>query len=100
MSKLNETEEMICKRIDGMHDEIVEFLRELIRIRSEVPPGNYNEIIKYFSGKTKEYGLETSIIEKPNSGKPNARRPSSEQSLFYDKYKNKFFKPLRSPEIQ
>lgn len=79
MNHLKENEVEICRKIDEMHEEIIEFLKELISINSEVPPGNYENIIKFYTNKLKEYGFEVKIIEKPESGKPNilARLPGT-----------------------
>jgi succinyl-diaminopimelate desuccinylase len=71
MEALQGKEIEICKRIDEMRDEIVTFLRDLIQINSEVPPGHYDEIIQFFLDKVKGFGFETEIIEKPGTGKPN-----------------------------
>lgn len=80
MDKLNDEEVKICKRIDEMRDDIVGFLKEMIQIKSEVPPGNYKNIIRYYADNVREFELETRIIEKPGSGKPNvlARLPGTE----------------------
>jgi len=32
--------------------------------------------------------------------KPKKRKPDFENSLYFDKYKNKFYKPLKAPEFQ
>ncbi len=62
MGKLNDEEVNICKRIDEMRDDIVGFLKEMIQIKSEVPPGNYKNIIRYYTDKVREFKLETRII--------------------------------------
>lgn len=79
MGNLNKKEVEICRKIDEMYEEVIEFLKELISINSEVPPGNYKNIIEFYTNKVKEYGFEVKIIEKPGSGKPNvlARLPGT-----------------------
>lgn len=88
MGQLQGREMEVCKRIDEMRDEIIAFLRDLIQINSEVPPGRYEEIIKFFLSKVKAFGFETEIIEKPGSGKPNvlARLPGTHRkpTLIYN----------------
>ncbi|MGA3193207.1 MAG: M20 family metallopeptidase [Candidatus Bathyarchaeia archaeon] len=66
-------EEKILDAIDGMEDEIVRFARELIQIPSEVPPGNYEPIINYYTNKLKQWGIEQRVLEKPGLArrKPN-----------------------------
>lgn len=87
MDQLKGNEVEICEKIDEIRDDIIEFLRELIRIKSEVPPGNYENVVKYYIDKASEFGLETRIIEKPGSRKPNvlARLPGTEgeKTLIY-----------------
>jgi len=79
MDHLKDKEIEVCRKIDEMREEIIKFLKELISINSEVPPGNYENIIKFYTNKVKEYGFEVKIIEKPGSGKPNilARLPGT-----------------------
>lgn len=79
MGNLNKKEVEICRKIDEMYEEVIEFLKELISINSEVPPGNYKNIIEFYTNKVKEYGFEVKIIEKPGSRKPNvlARLPGT-----------------------
>lgn len=79
MGNLNKKEVEICRKIDEMYEEVIEFLKELISINSEVPPGNYKNIIEFYTNKVKEYGFEVKIIEKPGSKKPNvlARLPGT-----------------------
>lgn len=79
MGNLNKKEVEICRKIDEMYEEVIEFLKELISINSEVPPGNYKNIIEFYTNKVKEYEFEVKIIEKPGSRKPNvlARLPGT-----------------------
>lgn len=61
----------VLKRIDRMEGEIVDLLRDLIRVPSEVPPGEYDNIIELYSSKLREFGLNFEIIKKPGTKKPN-----------------------------
>ena len=69
MGNLNEKEVEICRKIDEMYEEVIEFLKELISINSEVPPGNYKNIIEFYTTKVREYGFEVKIIENVPSSK-------------------------------
>jgi succinyl-diaminopimelate desuccinylase len=80
MSDLSGDRKKVCIQIDSMRDEIVGFLQEMIRVPSEVPPGNYDAIVNHYSSKLKEFGFETKIIQKPGTKKPNvlARLPGTQ----------------------
>lgn len=54
-------EKAIIEKIDQMRDEIVRFLRELIQIPSEVPPGKYKEISKFVESKMNEFKIDTKV---------------------------------------
>jgi len=58
---MDNIEEAIINKIDGMKDEIIQFLQELIQIPSEVPPGKYREISKLVASKMKEFNLNTKV---------------------------------------
>ncbi|WP_016732654.1 M20 family metallopeptidase [Saccharolobus islandicus] len=50
--------------VEASKDEIVEFLKQLIRIPTENPPGlNYDKIISVLRDKLEEFGYKTEIIE-------------------------------------
>lgn len=58
--------EKILKTVDEIQDEIVEFLRDLIRIPTENPPGkNYPEIAGLIGEKLEEFGYEVDYIWVP-----------------------------------
>ena len=52
-------EKTVIKKIESMRDEIVEFLQDLVKIPSEVPPGRYKEISKFIESKLLELGIKT-----------------------------------------
>jgi succinyl-diaminopimelate desuccinylase len=54
-------EEVVLKRIDAMREQIIQFLQQLVRFPSEVPPGKYREISKYIAGKMEDMGLKVKI---------------------------------------
>ncbi|MEM0373026.1 MAG: M20 family metallopeptidase [Sulfolobaceae archaeon] len=62
---MNEEEfKMIEKRTEELKEEIVEFLKELIRIPTENPPGlNYEKIANTINKKLEEFGYKTEIIK-------------------------------------
>ncbi|MCK4380918.1 MAG: M20/M25/M40 family metallo-hydrolase [Candidatus Lokiarchaeota archaeon] len=57
-------EKIIMEKIDGMKDEIIRFLQELVQIPSEVPPGKYKEISKLVASKMKELNINTNVKRK------------------------------------
>ncbi|MFW9822284.1 MAG: M20 family metallopeptidase [Candidatus Thorarchaeota archaeon] len=52
-------EKDVMEKIESMRDEIVEFLQELIKLPSEVPPGKYKEISKFIESKMVDVGIQT-----------------------------------------
>ncbi len=56
---MEKLEQIIIKKIDDMQNEIIEFLQDIIKIPSEVPPGRYKEISKFIASKMEEYGIKT-----------------------------------------
>ncbi|MFW9972742.1 MAG: M20 family metallopeptidase, partial [Candidatus Odinarchaeota archaeon] len=61
---MDDIEKAIMNRIDEMKDEIVQFLRTLVQIPSEVPPGKYKEISKFVETKMKEFKITTKVKKK------------------------------------
>ncbi|TET55961.1 MAG: M20 family peptidase [Promethearchaeota archaeon] len=61
---MDNVEKAIIKRIDGMKDEIIQFLQDLIQIPSEVPPGKYKEISKFVESKMNEFKINTKVKRK------------------------------------
>ncbi len=56
---MNGLEKIVLEKIDNMKDEIIEFLQEIIKIPSEVPPGKYKDISKFIASKISELGINT-----------------------------------------
>ena len=56
---MDNMEKIIIEKIDSMKDEIIQFLQDLIRIPSEVPPGKYKEISKFVESKMKNFNINT-----------------------------------------
>lgn len=59
----------LVRKVEGMKEEIVEFLRGMIRIPSENPPGNYEEIAEFVTNKMTKFGFKVEKVGK--EGKPN-----------------------------
>lgn len=56
---MHNMEKVIIKKIENMREEIVEFIQEMVKIPSEVPPGKYREISKFVAAKMQNFGIET-----------------------------------------
>ncbi len=52
-------EKIVIEKIENMREEIVEFLQNLVKMPSEVPPGKYREISKFIESKMLEVGIKT-----------------------------------------
>ncbi|MFX0106356.1 MAG: M20 family metallopeptidase, partial [Candidatus Hodarchaeota archaeon] len=61
---MEKMEKLIIEKIDGMKDEIIRFLQQLIQIPSEVPPGKYKEISKLIASKMNEFNINTKVKRK------------------------------------
>lgn len=62
----SEQKENVLKKIDALSDEIIEFARCLVKIRSENPPGEYEEISKYVASQFRALGFDVvDIVEVP-----------------------------------
>ncbi|UCD00765.1 MAG: M20/M25/M40 family metallo-hydrolase [Promethearchaeota archaeon] len=74
---MEKMEKLITEKIDGMKDEIIRFLQQLIQIPSEVPPGKYKEISKLIASKMNEFNINTKVKRKNVIGEiGNEDRPS------------------------
>ena len=58
---MHNMEKVIIKKIDNMREEIVEFIQEMVKIPSEVPPGKYREISKFVAAKCKILELKPKL---------------------------------------
>jgi len=56
---LDKLEKDVLDKIDNMREEIIEFLQEMIKKLSAVPPGKYKEISKFIASKMNEFGIQT-----------------------------------------
>ena len=60
----------VCEAIDGMRDEIVEFLANLVKAKSINPPGDTRQAARVIQEKLREFDLEAEIVavdeDKPN----------------------------------
>jgi acetylornithine deacetylase/succinyl-diaminopimelate desuccinylase-like protein len=54
-------EEVVLRKIDDMREEIIQFLQQLVKFPSEIPPGKYRQISKHIAAKMEEIGLKTQI---------------------------------------
>jgi succinyl-diaminopimelate desuccinylase len=60
---LTQTEAAIIKRVEELANEMVEFLRQLVRIPTVNPPGaNYADCANLIGDKLKEFGYETEYV--------------------------------------
>jgi len=60
---LTQTETAIVKRLEELADEMVEFLRQLVRVPTINPPGeNYADCANLIGAKLKEFGYETEFV--------------------------------------
>lgn len=57
-------EKAIIEKIDTLKDEIIQFLQDLVKIPSEVPPGNYKEISKFVESKMNQFQINTRVKKK------------------------------------
>lgn len=55
--------EIIDSLVKSHKDEIVEFLRDLIKAKSYNPPGNEIEVINVIIGKLREVGIRYEVLE-------------------------------------
>jgi|YelNatPaOPRAMG01_1025707.scaffolds.fasta_scaffold04439_13 succinyl-diaminopimelate desuccinylase len=56
----------ILKEVDALQDELIEFLRDLIKIPTENPPGtNYPEIAGLIGKRMSDLGYEVDFVEVP-----------------------------------
>ncbi|MCQ6268355.1 ArgE/DapE family deacylase [Fictibacillus sp. WQ 8-8] len=58
-------DQTINNTVDSMQNEIVSFLQKLIRIKSENPPGNYEEICRFLEEELNTLGFEVNVVEVP-----------------------------------
>lgn len=61
---LSPEESKVIARVDELADEMIEWLRDLVRIPTINPPGEYyRDCASFIGAKYKEFGYETSFIE-------------------------------------
>jgi succinyl-diaminopimelate desuccinylase len=61
---LTPAEEKVATRVDDLADEMIDWLRELVRIPTVNPPGeNYRDCAQFVGDKLKEFGYEVNFIE-------------------------------------
>jgi acetylornithine deacetylase/succinyl-diaminopimelate desuccinylase-like protein len=58
---MDDSKKAVLGRIDALQDEIIKFHQQIVRIPSENPPANYDEIAKFTANKIKQIGLEVEI---------------------------------------
>jgi succinyl-diaminopimelate desuccinylase len=69
-------EKRVLTRVDELADEMVEWLRGLVRIPTINPPGeNYKDCAHFVAGKLKEFGYEASFIEATGRPECTPERP-------------------------
>ncbi len=61
---LSSTEAKVLDRVDELADEMVEWLRQLVRVPTVNPPGeNYKDCSYFVGDKLREFGYEVSFID-------------------------------------
>jgi len=61
---LSSDETKVIARVDELADEMVDWLREIVRIPTVNPPGeNYRDCAQFVGDKLREFGYEVSFIE-------------------------------------
>jgi succinyl-diaminopimelate desuccinylase len=67
------SETAVLDRIDDLSDEMVEFLKQIVRIPTVNPPGeNYAECAQVIGGKLMEFGYDVNYVEA--TGRPECTR--------------------------
>ncbi len=62
--RISHSEAAVMARVEELGDEMVEFLRELVRIPTTNPPGaNYADCAAFIGEKLKEFGYEIRYVE-------------------------------------
>ncbi len=62
-----EAHDKILQAVDDLSDELVNFLQELVRIDTTVPPGrNYPECAEFIGGRLKEFGYDVEYVRVPD----------------------------------
>lgn len=59
-------EKKLFQIIDSMKDEMIDFLRDIVRIPSDNPPGIYEELSAYLKTKYTAMGLESEVVKVPD----------------------------------
>ncbi len=73
---LGSPEHQVLARVDELADEMVEWLRGLVRIPTINPPGeNYKDCAHFVADKLKEFGYEASFIEATGRPECTTERP-------------------------
>jgi succinyl-diaminopimelate desuccinylase len=71
-----EFEQTVLNRLESMTGEMLEFLRELIRIPTVNPPGdNYRDCAELIGSRLREFGYDVSYIEAEGRPEHTARHP-------------------------
>ncbi|HSO73928.1 MAG TPA: M20/M25/M40 family metallo-hydrolase, partial [Blastocatellia bacterium] len=66
-------ETAVLDRIDDLADEMVEFLKQIVRIPTVNPPGeNYAECARVIGDKLKDFGYDVNYVEA--TGRPECTR--------------------------
>ncbi len=75
-SMLSSQETKVFTRVDELADEMIEWLRELVRIPTVNPPGeNYVDCAHFIGDKLKDFGYEVSFIEATGRDECSADHP-------------------------
>ena len=53
--------------VEAMRKDIVTFLQNLIQIKSENPPGDYETLCRFLDGKLSEFGFTVEVLDVPHA---------------------------------
>ena len=69
MAEPDELKTRILTTVDSYSSEMLDFIRDLVRVPTENPPGRqYQACVELLAGKLAEIGLEPEILEVPGAG--------------------------------
>ena len=75
-TQMTTPETQVLDRIDELSDEMIDWLRQLVRIPTVNPPGdNYKDCANFVGDKLREFGYEVSFIEATGRPECSAQHP-------------------------
>ncbi|WP_455279754.1 M20 family metallopeptidase [[Eubacterium] cellulosolvens] len=88
---MDQDDTLLLKTVDGMKNEITEFLAELVKAKSVNPPGDTRDVIEVIRSKLASAGLEVKLLsvdeDKPNIvAKLGPVQPKKKLELLYNSH--------------